>query len=64
LTHGYYYFESTLSPSIIWADFSAFHLQEGSPAMKLDLSKNPDLSGNVSGKFVNGNPAELKVPKY
>jgi len=64
LTNGYYYFESALSPSIIWADFSEFHLQESSPAMKLDLSKNPDFSGNVSKKFVKGDLAELKVPKY
>ena len=63
VTNGYYYFESTYSPSIIWASFSKFNLSEGSPAMKLDLAKNPDYSGNVSERFVKGNPSELKVPK-
>ena len=64
LTYGYYYFESTVSPSIIWADFSAFDLKEGAPAMKLDLAGDPDYSGNVTKKFVKGNPAELKVPAF
>ncbi len=64
VTNGYYFFESTISPFIIWANFSEFNLKEGSPAMKLDLANNPDYSGNVSKKFVKGNTAELKVPKF
>ncbi len=64
LTNGYYFFESTVSPSVIWADFAEFSLKDGSPAMKLDLAHNPDYSGNVSKNFVKGNPAELKVPKF
>jgi choloylglycine hydrolase len=62
LTNGYYFFESTISPSIIWAAFSEFNLEEGSPAMKLDLSNNLDFSGNVSKKFVKGELSELGVP--
>ncbi len=63
VTNGYYYFESTYSPSIIWVSFSKFNLSEGSPAMKLNLANNPDYSGNVSERFVKGDPSELKVPK-
>jgi choloylglycine hydrolase len=62
LTNGYYFFESTMSPSIIWAVFAEFNLEEGSPAMKLDLSDNLDFSGNVSKKFVKGELSELGVP--
>ena len=63
LTNGYYYFESTYSPAIIWVSFSQFNLNEGLPAMKLDVAGNPDYSGNVSERFAKGNPSELKVPK-
>ena len=64
LTNGYYYYESTISPYLIWADFAGFDSKAGSPAMKLDLSKNPDYYGDVSKFFQKADPKELKVPKF
>ncbi|MEN6380094.1 MAG: linear amide C-N hydrolase [Synergistaceae bacterium] len=64
LTNGYYYYESTISPYLVWADFAEFNPKEGSPAMKLDLSKNQDYCGNVSKFFQKADPTELKVPKF
>ncbi len=64
-TNGVYYYESTTSPFLIWADFSSFDLSEGATAMKLDLGKNdPDYCGDVSKKFVRADPSELKVPVF
>ena len=62
LTNGYYYYESTISPYLVWADFSGFN--SATEAMKLDLSKNPDYHGNVSNLFQKADPMELKVPKF
>lgn len=62
LTNGYYYYESTNSPYLVWADFSGFN--SATEAMKLDLSNNHDYHGNVSNLFQKADPAELKVPKF
>lgn len=64
LTNGYYYYESTISPYIIWADFGKFNSKAGNPALKLDLSKNPNYNGNVSTLFTKADPKELKAPKF
>ncbi|MDD5021145.1 MAG: linear amide C-N hydrolase [Endomicrobiaceae bacterium] len=64
LTNGYYYYESTISPYLVWADFTEFNSAVGAPAMKLDLSKNPDYNGNVSKLFKKADPTELKAPKF
>ncbi len=64
LTHGYYFYESTMSPYLIWADLSKFNFNAGSPALKLDLRKNVDYYGDVTKEFVKGDPAELKVPIF
>ena len=58
-TNGSYYFASATSPFIIWANFSEFNLEEGSPAMKLDLRNNPDYHGDISKQFVQGRLSEL-----
>lgn len=50
LTTKRYYFELTDQPNVIWADLSKFKLKKGSPVMILD-PRDPNLSGNVSGKF-------------
>jgi penicillin V acylase-like amidase (Ntn superfamily) len=64
LTNGYYYYESTISPYLVWADFSKFNFNAGSAALKLDLRKNADYYGDVAKEFVKGDPTELKVPKF
>ena len=64
LTNGYYYYESTISPYLLWADFSQFNSAVGSPALKLDLSNNQDYNGNVSKLLTPADPGELKAPKF
>lgn len=62
LTNGSYYFESTTSPYLVWADLDEFDFKEGSPALSLSLSDNPDLSGNVSRRFAKAGPFPYFVP--
>lgn len=56
LTNRTYFFESTLSPNIVWAHLNKFDLKPGAPVMKLDLIKNPDRIGDVSNQFVKAKP--------
>lgn len=51
LTHRIYYFNSSTNLNYIWAQLDKFNLATGSPIMKLDLSSDPDLTGDVSKKF-------------
>ncbi len=51
-----YYWQSTNSPSIIWADLSKINLAEGSGVRKLQLDGNPDIGGNQTANF---KPAEI-----
>lgn len=62
LTNGYYYYESTVSPYLVWVNFAEFN--SVTETRKLDLSKNPDYHGDVSKLFQKADPAELKVPKF
>jgi penicillin V acylase-like amidase (Ntn superfamily) len=50
LTNKRYFFELSNQPNVIWADLSKFDLKKGAPVMVLD-PHDPELSGNVSGKF-------------
>jgi penicillin V acylase-like amidase (Ntn superfamily) len=52
LTHQVYYFNSLNRFNTIWARLDKFKLQAGMPVMKLDLTNNPDLVGDVSKEFV------------
>lgn len=51
LTDLRYFFESTLSPNVIWAEFDRLSFEPG-PELILDLVAEPDRSGEVSGQFV------------
>lgn len=51
-----YYFESAFSPSIFWVDLDKLNLEAGAKPMKLDLSKKPIYSGEVSAKFAPAEP--------
>lgn len=51
-----YYFESAFTPSVFWVDLEKLDLSEGQETMKLDLSNNRILSGEVSDKFVPDKP--------
>src|ERR1700691_5786260 len=51
LTNGIYYYESTLSPNIVWLDLRKLNLAAGAPVEKLDLVVNPNLIGDVTARF-------------
>jgi choloylglycine hydrolase len=51
-----YYYQSTNSPSIIWAKLGELDFKEGSGARKLQLDGNPDVAGDQTGNF---KPAEV-----
>ena len=51
-----YYFESAFSPNVFWVDLAELNLEFGAKPRKLDLSGNPILAGEVSGKFVATEP--------
>jgi penicillin V acylase-like amidase (Ntn superfamily) len=58
-----YFYQSTNSPSIVWAKLNELDLKEGSGARKLQLDGNPDVAGDQTKNF---KPAELfkfMVPK-
>ncbi len=57
-----YYFESTLSPSIIWVNLAELDLSKGAPVQKLELVGNFELTGNVSGAFQPAEPFRLTGP--
>lgn len=58
-----YFYQSTNSPSIVWAKLNELDLKEGSGPRKLQLDGNPDVAGDQTKNF---KPAELfkfMVPK-
>jgi choloylglycine hydrolase len=59
LTHGVYYFESTTSPSIVWARLADLHFDTATEARKLDLTHEPDLVGDVTSKMVEAEAFEF-----
>ncbi|MCP9612740.1 linear amide C-N hydrolase [Coprobacter tertius] len=48
-----YYFESTLSPDILWVDFKDVDFKAGAPIKKLILTNGEVYSGNTADKFKN-----------
>ena len=56
LTNKVYYFESTISPNIVWVQLRKLNFKEGTSVRKLDLTKQLDLVGDVSGKFKKAKP--------
>jgi choloylglycine hydrolase len=51
-----YFFELTMSPSVLWADLDRFNLSAGAPAMVLGPD-DIDLAGDVSDTFAVLDPA-------
>jgi len=51
-----YYFESTLSPNIVWMSLDKLNFEAGAPVMKLELVEKFELVGDVSDKFVTAEP--------
>ena len=60
-TDRIYFFESTVSPNIVWVSLPQLDLSAGAPIRKLDLSgAGIDLVGEVSGQFKPSAPLEFK----
>ena len=56
VTSRTYFYESTLSPSVIWVDLKTLDFSEKSPVLMLDVSDQPELTGDVAGKFQASKP--------
>ena len=54
LSHRIFYFNSSMSFNIVWAQLDKFSLSPGSPVMKLDISNGHNLVGDVTGQFKQG----------
>lgn len=54
-----YYFESTLSPNVIWVNFKDINFAENAPVKKLDLVSNKTYVGNTINNFVDSKPFEF-----
>ncbi len=54
-----YYFESTLSPNVIWVNFKDINFTENAPVKKLDLVSNKTYVGNTINNFVDSKPFEF-----
>lgn len=50
LENGRYYYESTMSPNVVWIDLDKVSFEPG-PERILDVVDNPDLVGEQSGGF-------------
>lgn len=50
-TDRIYYFESSLSPNIVWVRLDGLDLAAGTPVRKLDLVHGGDLVGDVTAAF-------------
>ncbi len=51
-----YYFEQTLSPTIVWVDLKKADLRQGLPVKKLDLSTGKIYEGDVTHEFYISKP--------
>lgn len=52
LTHRVYYYVSTSSPNMVSMSLDKFNLSSGAPALMLDIVAHPELTGDVSTKFI------------
>lgn len=55
-TDRIYYFESTLSPNIVWVRLDGLDLAPGAPVRELDLVHGGDLVGDVTASFKPATP--------
>ena len=51
LTNGVYFFESSISPNIIWVRLAKLDFSAQAGVRKLDLLQIPDRVGDVTGEF-------------
>jgi choloylglycine hydrolase len=58
-----YYYQSTNSPSIVWAKMGELDFKEGSGARRLQLDSNPDVAGNQTANFKQAEVFKFMAPK-
>lgn len=58
-----YFYQSTNSPSIVWAKLSELDLKEGSGVRKLQLDGNPDVAGDQTKNFKAAELFKFMAPK-
>lgn len=46
-----YCFEPVTSPGYCWIDLTKLNLKKGAPVLKLDMAKNPDLTGDATRRL-------------
>lgn len=51
LTKGIYFYESVMSPNIVWVETAKLNYTKGQPVQKITLKQNYDLIGDVTSKF-------------
>jgi choloylglycine hydrolase len=63
LTNGFYVFETTTRPNIVWARLDQLDLSSDAPVRKLDLAGDTGLEGglvgDVTGRFAESAPMEF-----
>lgn len=62
-TNRRYYFESTLSPTLVWVDLKAIDFAAGTGVRALKVEGHDDLVGNVSGSFQPADPIRFLAPE-
>ena len=61
-THLVYYFESALSPNIVWANLSKIDFSPGSGVRSLTVEGNYEIMGNVNAAFQPAKPISFLAP--
>ncbi len=63
VTNRVYYFESTLSPNIVWANLNDVNLTPGSGVRAVAVEQNNDANiGNINAKFAPADPIAFLAP--
>ena len=57
-----YFFEDTLSPSLVWVRLNQIDFKEGSGVRKLTLHGNPGLGGDQTASFKEAEPFKFLAP--
>lgn len=60
-TDRLYFFESTLSPNIVWVRLDGLDFKAGAPVRKLDLVHSGDLVGDVTASFRPSAPLSFRM---
>lgn len=59
-----YYYQDTLSPSLLWVKLNDVDFKEGSGVRTLTMHGKPDLGGNQTANFVKAEPFKFLAPEH